>query len=182
MPNLNHEPDILAVIGMLIVLSFIGSKIFQRVGAPQVVGFIVIGLFLGPSFLNWIPTELSNDLSFISEIALGLIGFDIGSHLMAKDLQRLGAKILVIVLFEALGAFFLVTMGVYLLTQDWVVALLFGSISTATAPASTVDVLAEYDAAGPLTTTLLCVVGLDDALETEKRGEKGCDPEEAGRG
>jgi Kef-type K+ transport system membrane component KefB len=43
-------------------------------------------------------------------------------------------------------------------------ALIFGALSSATAPAATVDVLAEYDAKGPLTTSLLAVVGMDDAL------------------
>jgi Kef-type K+ transport system membrane component KefB len=42
--------------------------------------------------------------------------------------------------------------------------LIFGALASATAPAATVDVLAEYDAAGPLTTTMLAVVGLDDAV------------------
>jgi Kef-type K+ transport system membrane component KefB len=42
--------------------------------------------------------------------------------------------------------------------------LIFGALSSATAPAATVDVLAEYDAEGPLTTSLLAVVGLDDAM------------------
>ncbi len=69
-----------------------------------------------------------------------------------------------ILIFEAFGAFFLVTSGVYALTQSWYTALIFGALSSATAPAATVDVLAEYDAKGPLTTTLLAVVGLDDAL------------------
>ena len=46
----------------------------------------------------------------------------------------------------------------------WHTALIFGALSSATAPAATVDVLAEYDAKGPLTTSLLAVVGMDDAL------------------
>ena len=58
----------------------------------------------------------------------------------------------------------LVTAGVYALTQSWHIALVFGAISAATDPATTVDVLAEYDAKGPLTTSLLAVVGMDDAL------------------
>ncbi|NIR64311.1 MAG: cation:proton antiporter, partial [candidate division Zixibacteria bacterium] len=66
--------------------------------------------------------------------------------------------------FEALGAFTLVASGVYLLSRSLPTALIFGALSSATAPAATVDVLAEYDAKGPLTTTLLAVVGLDDAL------------------
>jgi len=162
--GIHYEPNILAVIGLLIAVSFLGSKAFQRVGIPQVVGFIVIGVALGPSLLNIVPPELSEELIFISEIALGLIGFDMGSHLLFGELRKLGRSIVFILLLEAFGAFALVTAGVYVITQSWHTALIFGAVSSATAPAATVDVLAEYDAKGPLTTTLLAVVGLDDAL------------------
>jgi Kef-type K+ transport system membrane component KefB len=162
--GLHYEPNILAIIGLVIAIAFLGSKIFQRMGAPQVVGFIVIGVALGPSLFNLIPPELGEDLEFISEIALGLIGFDMGSHLLFKELRKLGRSIVFILMCEALGTFALVTAGIYSLTRSWHTALIFGALSSATAPAATVDVLAEYDAKGPLTTTLLAVVGLDDAL------------------
>ncbi len=161
---IQFDLHILAVIGLIIAVSFVGSKLFQRVGIPQVVGFIVIGVILGPSFLNFIPLSLSEDLVFISQMALGLIGFDIGSHLLFGELRRLGRSILLILLFEAVGTFVLVTVGIYALTRSLYTALLFGALASATAPAATVDVLAEYDAKGPLTTTLLAVVGLDDGL------------------
>ena len=73
--------NILTMIGVVIVAAYIGSKLFNSFGVPQIVGFIVTGVALGPSLLNFIPLELSSELLFISEIALGLIGFDIGSHL-----------------------------------------------------------------------------------------------------
>jgi len=164
MLGIHYEPNILTVIGLLVSVSFLGSKVFQRLGIPQVVGFIVIGVALGPSFLNIVPPELSEELIFVSEIALGLIGFDMGSHLLFNELRKLGRSIVFILLFEAFGAFALVTAGVYAITQSWHTGLIFGAVSSATAPAATVDVLAEYDAKGPLTTTLLAVVGLDDAL------------------
>ena len=44
--GIHYEPNILTVIGVLIAVSFLGSKLFQRVGIPQVVGFIVIGVVL----------------------------------------------------------------------------------------------------------------------------------------
>jgi len=162
--GIHFEPNILAIIGLIIAVSFLGSKLFQRFGIPQVVGFIVIGVVLGPSFLNVVPLELSRELIFVSEIALGLIGFDIGSHLLLGELRRLGRSILFILLFEAVGTFVLVALGIYALTQSLHTALIFGALASATAPAATVDVLAEYDAKGPLTTTLLAVVGMDDAL------------------
>jgi Kef-type K+ transport system membrane component KefB len=162
--GLHYEPTILATMGLVIAVSFLGSKLFQRLGIPQVVGFIVIGVILGSSFLNVVPLQLAEELNFISEIALGLIGFDIGSHLLFSELRQLGRSIIFILLFEALGAFVLVTLGVYAIAQSWYTALVFGALSSATAPAATVDVLAEYEAKGPLTTTLLAVVGMDDAL------------------
>jgi Kef-type K+ transport system membrane component KefB len=162
--GLNYHPNIITIIGLLVAATFLGSKLFQRFGIPQVVGYIVIGVFLGASFLNVVPLELSDELSFISEIALGLIGFDMGSRLYFGDVKTKSRSIFTILLFESLGTFALVTVGIYLVTGSLNTALIFGALSSATAPAATVDVLAEYDAEGPMTTSLLAVVGLDDAV------------------
>jgi Kef-type K+ transport system membrane component KefB len=162
--GLHYQPNIITLIGVLIAIAFLGSKIFQRFSIPQVVGFIVMGVLMGPSFLNIVPLELSNELTFISEVALGLIGFDMGSHLRFNELRRMGASLFLILIFEAFGTFILVTAGIFLVTRSFHTALIFGALSSATAPAATVDVLAEYKAKGPLTTSLLAVVGLDDAL------------------
>jgi Kef-type K+ transport system membrane component KefB len=156
--------DILAIIGILIAVAFIGSKIFQRFGIPQVVGFIVVGTLCGNSFLNIIPLELAHELTFVSHIALGLIGFDIGSHLRLRELRQLGRCLVIILICESIGTLLIVTTGIYAITQSIHTALIFGALASATAPAATVDVLAEYNAKGPLTTSILVVVGLDDAL------------------
>ncbi len=156
--------DILAIIGIVIVLAYLGSKGLSRLGVPQVVGFILVGVVLGSSFLNIIPLSLTKELGFVSEIALGLIGFEMGSLLHVNELRRMGRTIILILIGEAFGAFILVAGGIYLLTGSDYTSLVFGALATATAPAATVDVLAEYRAKGPLTTTLLAVVGLDDAL------------------
>ena len=58
------------------------------------------------------PLEVSQELLLISEIALGLIGFDMGSHLHLNEIRKLGKSILFILIFEAFGAFFLVTAGI----------------------------------------------------------------------
>jgi Kef-type K+ transport system membrane component KefB len=156
--------DILALVGLTIWGAFFVGQIFRRLGIPQVVGFIVAGTLLGQSFLNAIPPELSENLLFVSELALALIGFDMGEHLRFGELRKLGKSIILIVICEAMGAFLLVLVGVYALTRELHTALIFGAIASATAPAATVDVLAEYGADGPLTTTLLAVVGIDDAV------------------
>ena len=156
--------DILTIIGTVIVLAYLAFQPMQLVFEFLLVGYILVGVVLGSSFLNFIPLSLTKELGFISEIALGLIGFEMGSRLHIEELLSEGRTILLILIGEALGAFLLVAAGVYLLTGSNYTSLIFGALATATAPAATVDVLAEYRAKGPLTTTLLAVVGLDDAL------------------
>jgi len=158
------ELDILSLIGLVVICAYLAAKGMQRVGIPQVVGFIFVGVLLGSSFLNVVPLPLIRELAFISEIALAMIGFDMGSHLRYADLRRLGRSILAVLLCEGVGAFLLVSAGVYLLTRSIPMALVFGALASATAPAATVDVLHEYHSEGPLTTTLMAVVGMDDAL------------------
>lgn len=82
--------NILTLIGLISIITFLGGKLAQRLGFPQIIGFIVTGLLFGPSFLDIVPLELSGELVFISEIALGLISFDIGSHLRVDELRKLG--------------------------------------------------------------------------------------------
>jgi Kef-type K+ transport system membrane component KefB len=160
----SFELDILSLVGLVVICAYLASKGMQRAGVPQVVGFILVGVLLGSSFLNVVPLALVRELAFISEIALAMIGFDMGSHLRFADLRRLGRSILAVLLCEGLGAFVLVSAGVYVLTRSLPMAVVFGALASATAPAATVDVLHEYHAQGPLTTTLMAVVGMDDAL------------------
>jgi Kef-type K+ transport system membrane component KefB len=155
---------ILTTIGLIIILAYLGSRGLQLLGAPQVVGYILVGVLLGSSFLNIVPMPLVNELGIISEIALGLIGFEMGSRLRLSELRRMGRTIMFILVGEAFGAFILVALSVYWITGSDYTALIFAALATATAPAATVDVLSEYKAEGSLTTTLLAVVGLDDAL------------------
>ncbi len=159
-----QELDFLSVIGVIILGAFFVGQIFRRLGIPQVVGFIVAGTLLGPELIGVVPHDLTDNLVFVTELALGLIGFEMGEHLRFDELRKLGRSIILIVFSQAMGAFMLVATGVYVVTGDLPAALIFGSIGMATAPAATVDVLAEYRAEGPMTTTLLAVIGIDDAL------------------
>ena len=68
--GIHYEANILTTIGLLIGMAFLGSKLFQRLGIPQVVGFIIMGVVMGSSFLTIVPLELIEELTFISQIAL----------------------------------------------------------------------------------------------------------------
>jgi len=156
--------EISVFLGIAILLGFIGGKISNKARFPSVIGYILAGLLLGPSFLNLFNEAFLNDVGLVSDLTLGLIAFIIGSELRLGILKNVGKGILLIILAESLFAFFAVFGLVYLLTHKLYLALLFGAMAPASAPAGTVVVLQECKARGPLTNALLAVVGLDDGL------------------
>jgi Kef-type K+ transport system membrane component KefB/CBS domain-containing protein len=163
---------VLAVLGICIAGGVIGAWVFQRFRFPQVVGYIVIGLLIGDTGLGLLhPSDIAALRPF-NNFALGLIGFLVGGELSGSIFRKYGKQFTVILLAEGLAAFLLVGLTstgiVYLVVKDWVIAsaagLVFGAIASATDPASTLDVLWEYRSAGVLTTSIIAIVALDDAL------------------
>ncbi|MBS7527555.1 cation:proton antiporter [Fusibacter paucivorans] len=151
-------------IGIAIIFGVLCGKAMNKLKVPSVAGYIIAGLILGVSGFNLLNADAISQFSSISDFALCIIAFNIGSELELSVVKKLGRSIFVIALCEALGAFFFVTLISYALTQKPEVALILGSVSAATAPAATVMVLREYGAKGPLASTLMGVVAVDDAI------------------
>jgi len=156
--------NIMLTVALAVLLGTVGARIFKRLKVPQVVAYIIIGVLLGATGLNVIDANTVEGLAPLSLLALGIIGFMIGGELKLEVFRRHGKRAMVILLAEGLGAFVLVTALVGLVTHNWALALLLGAISSATAPAATVDVLWEYRTLGVLTTMVVAIVALDDGL------------------
>lgn len=163
---------ILLLLGIGVFGGILGAWGFQKLRIPQVIGYIAIGLLIGQSGLGIIGEVELPTLKPFNYLALAMIGFLVGGELEAKIFKQYGRQFTGIMLGEGLGAFLMVGLGSG--TLLWVVTgnaiasiaggLVFGAISSATDPASTVDVLWEYRSKGLLTTGLISVVALDDAL------------------
>ena len=156
--------EMLFFVAIAIIFGFIGGKLVHLLKLPGVVGYLLAGLILGPSFLNVFSLPLLDKLEVFTGFALSLIAFIIGSEMKLSTFKEMGKGIGVITLLESFGAFALVASGVYLLTHKLYFALVFGAMAPASAPAGTVAVLQEYKAKGRLTSALYAVVGLDDGL------------------
>ena len=149
-----------AIFGSAYVIKYITSA----VKIPEVTGYVLLGVLLCNSVVHLLSTPILEALSPVSSIALGLIAFMIGIELKLDVIKRLGKSILAIVTFESLGAFAVVFLGLfYLFGAGLETSLLLGAVASATAPAATVAVIKQYRAKGELTSTILAVVGIDDA-------------------
>lgn len=157
--------NILLKISIVIIFGVIGGKVANKLNLPNVTGYLIGGLFLGPSFLKIVSPAEVNIVSFVNEVALAAIAFSIGGEFLLKDIKRLGKDIFIITVFEVLGVVLIVFLIMYyIMGQSFVFSLIIASMSAATAPAGTMMVIRQYRAYGPLTNTILPVAALDDAL------------------
>lgn len=157
--------NIFIKIGLVVTFGLIGGRIARKFNLPDVTGFLLGGLFLGPSFLAIITEADTPMINFINELALSAIAFNIGGEFIVKQIKKLGKEIFLITVFEVVVVVLLV-FGVmyYGLNQSFVFSIMVASMSAATAPAGTMMVIRQYRAKGPVTNTILPVAALDDAL------------------
>lgn len=156
--------NILFTLGLIMALGLAGGRLFERFGIPQVVGYMVVGVVLGDSVLHFLSLKTLDDLSPLTSMALAFIGFMVGGELKYSLFQKYGRQFFSILLSEGLLAMLLVCTLTILLTKNIPLGILLGALSSATAPAETVNVLWEYRSKGPLTSTILAIVALDDGL------------------
>jgi len=151
-------------LSLMILGGFLAAKLFRTMKIPAVTSYILLGIVIGPAGLNMIPGGILSASGFISDVVLGLIAFSIGRNFSPGQFGRIRRLVIQVSVMESLGALILVTLGfIIFLGEPFHIAILFGAIATATAPAATVMVIQEAKARGPLTETLLGVVALDDA-------------------
>jgi len=159
--------NILLKISIVLVAGIIGGKLAKLLKLPNVSGYLVVGLFLGPSFFGdgFITKADAEQLTIISEIALAVIAFSIGSEFIIKDILKMGRAIFIITLAEVIGAVVLVFLVMFFgFGQPFAFSIVIAAMSAATAPAATLLVMRQYRAHGPVTKTLLPVVALDDVF------------------
>jgi Kef-type K+ transport system membrane component KefB len=163
---------VLTILGIGVFGGIIGAQLFQRLHVPQVVGYIMMGLLIGDIGFGIVDQEAINGFESLNIFALGIIGFLVGGELHLDIFKNQGKQLFAILFCEGILATLLVGVPVtalmYVLTDDFTVALaagiVFGAIASATDPASTLNVLWEYRSRGVVTTTLIAIVALDDAL------------------
>lgn len=173
--------NILIVLAVFIIVGLLATRIIRLFNLPNVTGYLIAGLLIGPSMFLLISkifnidllyydnySDAVNKLSLLSDVALGFIALSIGVEFKLHHLKEIGKKVFIITLFQALTTTLFVDVALIALHKvlgiSLGVAVTLGAIATATAPAATLLVVRQYNAKGPVVDTLLPVVALDDAV------------------
>jgi len=166
------NPGILLIFGIGVFGGIISALMAKRLSVPQVLGYILVGVLIGEGGFKLVTTEDLTALSSFNFFALGVIGFLVGAEIRFSILKKYGKQFASILAAEGLLTFILVgipiTFILFKVMGSWpgaiAAGIIFGAIASATDPASTMSVIWEYRSAGILTTTLIAIVALDDAL------------------
>ena len=170
--------EILLAIGVAMFVGLFLTRLAVRLNLPDVTCYLVAGILVGPLCLGAMQVpglgfksfDFVEEMSLISDVALGFIAFSIGDEFRLSSLKKIGRQAAVIAVFQALAA--TVVVDVVLLILHLILGdklpvstcIVLGAIATATAPAATMMVVNQYKAKGPLTDILLPIVALDDAV------------------
>jgi len=156
--------NLILLISVILISGLIFGRLVKFIKLPNVTGYLLAGLFLGPHILNILGEETYLSISIVSEMALAFIAFTIGLSFKRSYFRRVGFSPVVIALTQSLAAIVLIQGVLILLGFDKSVAIVLGAIATATAPAATIMVIKQYNARGPVTDMLMSVVAIDDAI------------------
>ena len=170
--------SILLSVSIAVMAGLLMTRIFKPLRLPSVTSYLIAGVLIGPYILGrlhiqglgFVSSDAVSQMGLISEVALGFIAFSIGNEFRLEELRETGHQAVVIGIFQAVVATAFVDIAlvaVHFIMPDKLSisqAITLGAIATATAPAATLMVVRQYKASGPLTSLLLPIVALDDAV------------------
>ncbi len=169
---------IMLLTGLFTLVAYYMGKLAKLINLPSLIGYMITGVIFGNyvsqiSIGGWeVGHEFTVQLSFLTDLVLAFVAMTIGLELSFGSLKKQGTGIIAVIFTESFMAFLVVSGLIYWVSGYMPIpdsgriplALIFGSIAPASAPAGTVAIIQEYRAKGPLTKALYAVVGFDDGL------------------
>ncbi|MCK4950220.1 MAG: hypothetical protein KAS48_00260 [Gammaproteobacteria bacterium] len=162
---------VLMTLGLLLVAGVMLGMVFSRIGLPRVAAYTIVGVIFSPSMLGGIiGIKITGWTEPVTEAALAIVAYLIGGEIRLGDLRTKGWMIISAATGGALGASLLVFVTLFFYQpsvegiQTLSLIFAFAAIATSTSPGSTIAVLHQYRAKGPMSSGLLSITAVDDGL------------------
>ena len=163
--NFSSVSQVIISVAVMLIAGYVMSRLTKKLKLPNVTGYIIAGILIGPYCINIIPAKVVEGMSFLADIALAFIAFSTGEFFKMSTLKKNGGKNIVITVFEALLASIFVFLVMYFaLGLSLPFSIVLGALAAATAPASTMMTIRQTNSKGDFVDTLLQVVALDDVV------------------
>lgn len=154
----------------VLALAALAGRLISKVKLPSILGWLMVGMMFGPHAVGLLPQPVL-DAGWYKTVIMWMqcaFGLMLGTELVWSKLKCYGKGLIVTTLTQSLGTFFFVTL-VFAAAFRFAdipayLAVVFGGIALATAPAPALSIVSEFHAKGPVTDTLLPMAVLDDIV------------------
>ena len=154
--NASPVAGIIISVALMLFSGFAMTRLTKLARLPNVTGYILAGILIGPYVLNLVPQRIIDGTDFLSDIALAFIAFSTGEFFKLPVLKKSGMKVVWITVFEAvLASVFIFILTYFILRLDLAFSIVLAAIASATAPASTMMTIRQTGAKGDFVATLL---------------------------
>lgn len=154
----------------VLLIAFIAGKLMTKIKMPSILGWLIVGMILGPNAVGVMPQAVidSQWYKLIITWMQCAFGLMLGTELIWKKIKSYGKALIVTTLTQSLGTFFFVSLVFavvfYFTGVPIYLAFAFGGIALATAPAPALSIVQEFHTSGPVTNTLIPMAVLDDIV------------------
>lgn len=155
---------------MAIMIAYLFGKLMSKIKLPSILGWLITGMLIGPCAFNLVNQEMLDNTYYkiminLLECTVALL---VGTELVWNKIKKSGKQIVVTTLFQSLTAyvFVCVAFGILFYFQNIPIylALIFGGIALAPAPAPVLSIVNEFKTKGPVTNYLIPMAALDDII------------------
>ena len=154
----------LLLFGVLLLAGLLSGYLFHAaLRLPRIVGFVAVGMLLGPSGLNWLTEPTLEDAQVFVDIGLGLVLYELGNRLDLKWFAR-NRWLLASGIAESALAFLCVYLALYSLSVQPLLAALLASLAVSTSPAVLTYITRELKAEGQVTERALNYTALNNVV------------------
>ncbi|KAK9842202.1 hypothetical protein WJX81_000261 [Elliptochloris bilobata] len=161
---------------MLSPALFLAGRAAQILRLPQITGFVLGGVLVGPFGLNLLRAEGLPSLAVVDHACLAIIAFAAGAELQWAELRRIRGQVLYITLGVSAASYGFVYLALVALApglallhaRPWrhvqTIASMAATLAIARSPASMIAVLKETEGRGPYCSLVMAVVVTKDVL------------------
>lgn len=147
----DFDLHIASTLGLLLGVCLAAGVLADLLHLPKVTAYLLVGLLVGPSFLDVIPEGHVHLFGPVLKLAMAVVLFNLGCEFTFTKVKRIAAHCLPVSAIEIVVTAGLVTLGLIASGTPAELAVLLGCLAIATAPATTILVLKEFRSEGPVT-------------------------------
>jgi len=150
--------------GSLMLAGVVGGWLVERfLGLPRIAGYVITGLFLGPTGAGVLDPETLHGARIFVEIALGLVLYDLGHRLRVRWLLR-ERWLLATGVLESFATFAAIFAALVMTGESSLPAAIAAAIGMAASPAVVLVVARDLQSEGQVTERALNLVAINSGL------------------